>query len=195
MNERFKQKYRALVIGASSGGLAAITSILYGLPERLPFAVVIVLHRSRESSTLLEKSLDGKLGFPVKQAYDKQPIETGTVYFAPPDYHLLVEDDRTFALSTDAPVSYSRPSVDVLFESAAEVYGPQLIGMVLTGANQDGSRGLARVRDLGGVTMVQDPVSATSRIMPQSAIEAVSPKYILSLENMPHLLVELGREP
>lgn len=195
MNERLNRKYAALVIGASNGGLAAITTILSGLPERFSFSIIIVLHRSRESSTLLEKSLDDKLGFPVKQAGDKEPIEKGTVYFAPPDYHLLVEDDRTFSLSADAPVNYSRPSVDVLFESAAEVYGPELIGIILTGANHDGSRGLARVRDLGGVAVVQDPASAESSIMPQKAIAAASPKYILSLENMPHLLMELGREP
>ncbi len=195
MNERGRIGYRAVAIGASSGGHKAIAAILAGLPERLPFSMIVVLHRGHEPGSYLERSLDKKYGFRVKQADDKETIERGTVYFAPPDYHLLVEDDQTFSLSADPPVNYSRPSVDVLFESAAEVFGPELMGVVLTGANHDGSRGLARIRALGGLAVVQDPASAEFAAMPRSAVETASPEYVMSIEEMPRFLLEPGRKP
>lgn len=194
MSKRENSGFRAVVIGASSGGFTAITTILVGLPESFSFSILVVLHRGRETGNYLEQSLNEKCMFPVKQAEDKEKIETGTVYFAPPDYHLLVEDDRTLSLSSDPPVNYSRPSVDVLFESAAEVFGPELVGIVLTGANQDGSRGLARIRALGGVGAVQDPVSAEFSTMPRSALEAASPEYVMPAEEMSRFLSGLGRK-
>ena len=183
---------RAVVIGASSGGQAAISTILAGLPKKIQFPIMIVIHRGREVGDYLERSLDKKCRCRVKQADDKEVAKAGTVYVAPPDYHLLVEDGGSLALSTGLPVNYSRPSVDVLFESAAEVFGAELIGIVLTGANSDGSRGLKRIGELGGVTMVQDPDSAESPSMPRSAIAAAHPKFVLPIEKISKFLLDFG---
>ena len=129
----------------------------------------------------------------VKQAEEKESIQGGTVYIAPPNYHLLIEDDHTFSLSVDNAVNYARPSIDVLFESAADVYGSDLIGVILTGNNDDGSQGLKKIKRNGGLTIVQTPESAEADGMPQAALEAVIPEYMLSLEAIGPLLNALSK--
>jgi two-component system, chemotaxis family, protein-glutamate methylesterase/glutaminase len=162
--------YAVIAIGGSWGGLAAISKVLGGLPRDLDVPVVVVLHRAPEPSAL-GSLLQSYTHLRVCEALDKQPIERGHAYVAPPDYHLLV-DEGAFALSTDDRVQFARPSIDVLFESVADAYGPCAIGVILTGANQDGARGLARIKDAGGVAVVQSPDEAEKRSMPDAAIAA-----------------------
>lgn len=185
-------KYEAVVIGTSAGGLAALTTILSALPESYPLPVIIVQHRSRDEPTLLEEVLSYKCRIPIKQADEKQPILKGSVYFAPGDYHLLIEQDRTFSLSFDPPVHYSRPSIDVLFESAAQVYGRYLLAIILTGANQDGSDGIRMIRALGGTTIAQKPETAAHKAMPQAAVSTGSIQHILELDQITKFLLQVG---
>lgn len=171
-----------VMIGASAGGLDAVCTVLRGLPADLPFAIALVQHRSRESEALCDV-LQGCSLLPVQEATDKTEIEPGHVYLAPSDYHLLVEDGH-FSLSLDAPEMYSRPSIDVAFESAAESYRDRVVGVVLTGANQDGSRGLRHLVDLGGGAIVQDPETAEVRVMPIAAMRAVPEAEVLPLSGI-----------
>jgi two-component system, chemotaxis family, protein-glutamate methylesterase/glutaminase len=134
--------YEAIVIGTSAGGLHAVSSILPVLPGEYPLPIIIVQHRAKDSKELLEDVLQYKTKLKVKQIDEKERIGAGFVYLAPPDYHLLIEKDRTFSLSADPPVMYSRPSIDVLFESAAIVYREKLVAIILTGANHDGAKGM-----------------------------------------------------
>jgi two-component system chemotaxis response regulator CheB len=183
--------YRLVVVGASAGGLHALRTIVSGLPDDFELPVVVVQHRAKESELLCEL-LQECSGLPVSEVNDKQEIGPG-VWVGPPDYHLLL-DDGFFSLTTDEPVRYSRPSIDVTFESAADVYGMDLIGVVLTGANADGSRGLRRIADEGGHAIVQDPETAEVRVMPRSAAKAVPDACVLPLEEIaPHLTRIRGR--
>ena len=176
------------MIGASWGGLKAVGRLLDGLPERLELAFAVAQHRGADSRPGgLEELLQHHTGYRVVEAGDKDPIEPGRVYLAPPDYHLLVER-RTFALSTDARVNYARPSIDVLFESASDAYGERLIGIVLTGANQDGAAGLARIKQRGGVAIVQDPGEAEAPAMPAAALAATEADAVLPLAEMGRFL-------
>lgn len=178
----------AVVIGASAGGIEALSVLLPALPAGSQACVLVVLHLPRDRPSLLAEIFGPKCALPVKEAEDKEPLLPGTVYFAPPDYHLLVEPGPSVALSADAPVHYSRPSVDVLFESAADVFGPRLLGIILTGANQDGSAGLAAVRRAGGYTAVQSPDTAQAALMPQSAIAGHKPDAVAPLVELAALL-------
>lgn len=178
-----------VMIGASAGGLDAVCTLLRGLPSDLAFAVVVVQHRSKESDALCEV-LQSCTHLPVEEASDKMEIEPGHVYLAPADYHLLVESDH-FALTTDAPEMYSRPSIDVAFESAADGYRDRVVGVVLTGANQDGSRGLRHIVDLGGGALVQDPETAEVRVMPNAALRAVPEAEVLPLSGIAARLLTL----
>lgn len=159
-----------IVIGASAGGLRALEAVLAPLPPDFSIPVVIVLHRHAHSGEVLRRELDRCTALPVREPEDKQPLAPGC-FLAPADYHLLVEAGA-FALSIDAPVSHARPSVDVLFESAADAYGHRTLGVVLTGANRDGAAGVARIRAAGGTVIAQDPASAEVVHMPTAAIEA-----------------------
>ena len=179
-----------IVIGCSWGGLAALHAILGRLPADLPAAVAIVQHRMPHVEETLAGLLARDSSLPVRSPDDKEPIVPGRVFLAPPDYHLLVERDR-FALSLDAPVMYSRPSIDVLFESAARTYGPDVIGVVLTGANADGAAGLAEVRRCGGRAIVQEPATAEVSIMPQAALDTAGADEVLPLEEIPGALVRM----
>ncbi len=176
--------YEAMVIGASAGGWKALKMILGALPGNFPLAVMVVVHRHPHSDDYLEKSLDNDCALRVKQADEKEPIRNGTVYFSPPNYHLLVEDAHTLSLSVNRAVNYARPSIDVLFESAAYVYGGTLVGLVLTGANSDGAGGLKKIRETGGLVLVQDPETAEATPMPHAAIAAADPDYILPLDEI-----------
>jgi two-component system chemotaxis response regulator CheB len=149
---------------------------------------VIVLHLPDQHDSRLVQVFGNRLQAPVQEAEPHAPVEPGTIYFAPPGYHLLVEVDHSFSLSCDPPVLHSRPSIDVLLESCADAYGERLAGLVLTGANEDGARGLARVRALGGLTAVQDPDEAAYKAMPRAAIAAAEPDYLLPLAGLRRLL-------
>jgi two-component system chemotaxis response regulator CheB len=185
----------AVVIGTSAGGVEALSIVLGGLRDDAAFAVLIVLHLPKDRRSLLPEILGRKCALPVQEAVDKQPIVPGTVYIAPPDYHLLVDDGPRLALSIDEPVHYSRPSVDVLFESAAEAFGERLMGIVLTGANQDGAAGLLAVQRAGGITVVQDPGSAQAPLMPASALQRVKADHVLTLDGIAALLRRVSTGP
>lgn len=179
-----------VVMGSSLGGLSALQTVLAQLPANFILPIAIVLHRHKNSDFTLQRLLQEKSLLPIHEVEDKDEIVSGNVYLAPPDYHLLIEPGY-FALSTDEPVSYARPSIDVLFESAADIYAEQVIGVILTGANQDGIAGLKRVKARGGMTIVQEPATAESEIMPKAAISAVEVDEILPLRDIGHLLVTL----
>lgn len=185
----------AVVIGTSAGGVEALMVLLPALPATLRAAVLVVIHLPRERPSLLVEIFAPRCARPVREAQDKEPVEPGCVYFAPPDYHLLVDEGAdgrpSLALSADPLVNFSRPSIDVLFESAADVYGPRLLGIVMTGGNQDGAAGLAAVARRGGLTAVQRPDTAAVSWMPDSALKALKsgePDHLLPLDGLAALL-------
>ena len=176
--------YELCVIGASWGGLDAVERLLDGVPDGLGLAFVVAQHRGADSARgMLESLLQPHTRFPVLEPSDKEAIRPEHVYLAPPDYHLLVEPGF-FALSVDERVQHARPSIDVLFESAADAYGERAIGIVLTGANEDGAAGLARIKRSGGVAIVQDPGTAERRTMPDAALAATDADAVLTVEEM-----------
>ncbi len=183
--------YEAVVIGVSAGGLTALTFILEMLPANFPLPIIVVQHRSRDERTLLEEILQTKCNISIKQADEKEQIKGGTVYLAPPDYHLLIESDHTFSLAYDAPVNYSRPSIDVLFETAASVFQDKLIAIILTGASSDGAEGIKMVKEYGGLTIAQDPKTAAFPFMPQAAINKDGIQLILGLYEIKDFLLHL----
>lgn len=181
-------RIEAVVIGASAGGIEALSVLLPALPRTTGAAVLVVVHLPRSRPSLLVDIFAPKCRLPVREADDKEPIAGGTVYFAPPDYHLLVDAGPRFALSVDEPVHYSRPSIDVLFESAADQYRTHLLGILLTGGNQDGASGLRDVQRAGGRTVVQEPASAQMPLMPESALALLTPDHVLPLAGIAALL-------
>ena len=185
------KRYEAVVIGVSAGGLAVLSGILGGLPAGFPVPVSVIQHRSKEERTLLEEVLQARCAIRIRQAEEKESIRGGVVYFAPADYHLLIEKDRSFSLTCEGPVNYSRPSIDLLFESAAEAYGDALIGIVLTGTNIDGAAGIRAIRGRGGLTIAQDPAKAAYREMPQAAIQTGSVEQVLDPEEIKAFLLQL----
>jgi two-component system chemotaxis response regulator CheB len=189
--ETLKDRIDAIVIGTSAGGVEALSILLPALPARLRAAVFIVLHLPRERPSLLVEIFQPKCVVPVQEAQDKEPIVPGTVYFAPPDYHLLVDVGPQLALSADELVHFSRPSIDVLFESAAEWYQHRLLGIILTGANEDGAAGLAAVHQAGGFTIVQQPDTAHAPLMVESALKRSPVDIVLTLEKIAGLLQTL----
>jgi two-component system chemotaxis response regulator CheB len=160
---------QAVVIGASAGALEALTAILPSLPEHFPLPLMIVVHMPPDKESILVDLIQARCRIQVREAEDKEPVCGGTAYFAPPDYHLLVEADRSLSLSNDEPVLHSRPSIDVLFESAADAYGPAVIAIVLSGANHDGAAGLKAVTEAGGTAIVQSSKGAFAAAMPEAA--------------------------
>jgi len=188
--ERSASKPALVVVGCSLGGYNALKLILGGLPRDYPLPIAIVQHRGVDSE-VLTSALQELTPLPVREADDKEPIVPGCVYVAPPDYHLLVEVGR-FALSTDARVLSARPSIDMLFESAADAYLDRVIAVVLTGQSRDGAQGAARVKKRGGVVVVQEPSTAEARILPDSAIAASTPDRILPLEDIAAFLKVQG---
>lgn len=171
----------AIVIGASAGAVEALSQVLPLLPAQYRLPVMVVVHVPNDKRSALVELFQAKCRIKVREAEDKEPISGGTVYFAPPDYHLLVEQDKTLSLSSDEPVLYSRPSIDVLFESAADAYGPALTGIILTGANQDGADGIRAVAAAGGEAIVQNPETAFAPTMPMAAFEASPGARLMSL--------------
>lgn len=180
-----------IVIGASLGGLQAVERIISALPHDFMVPVVIIQHRHKETDAdMLVGLLRAYCTLPIEEVEDKQPILAGHVYLAPSDYHLLVEKGA-FALSRDEPANYSRPSIDVLFETAADAYGERLIGVILTGANADGARGLAKIKQYGGLAIAQDPATAENPTMPVAAIATGKMDHILALEAIGPFLVKI----
>ena len=182
----------AIVVGTSAGGVQALSELLPALPAGAKAAVFVVLHLPRDRPSLLVEVFSHKCALAVSEAADKEPVAPGTVYFAPPNYHLLIDRGPQLALSADEPVHHSRPSIDVLFESAAEVYRDRLLGVILTGANEDGAAGLAAVHDAGGVTVIQEPRSAQSSHMVLSALQRQSPDLVLPLPKIAELFGSLA---
>ncbi|MFJ2478740.1 chemotaxis protein CheB [Pseudomonas sp. NPDC087598] len=186
-------RIEAIVVGASAGGVEALLTLLGPLRKGFVLPIIIVLHLPEERRSQLAEVFARRLAMPVEEATDKQDIEVGTVYFATPGYHLSVEQDRSLSLSLEERVHHSRPSIDYLFESAADVYGPKLAAVLLTGANHDGARGLAKVKRHGGLTIVQDPADAQVATMPQAALNVQQPDHVLPIHGIGRLLVELER--
>lgn len=188
--------FDAVVIGASVGGIEALGRLLPALPAGLRVPVFVVQHLPRDRPSLLVEIFQAGCSLPLREADDKEPVVAGTVYFAPPDYHLLVDRARdgsaVLLLSADDPVLFARPAIDVLFESAADVYGPRLLGVVLSGANADGAAGLRAVCDAGGVVVVQDPDEAPAASMPQAALERCPDARVLGLTPLCDLFAGLS---
>lgn len=185
--------YDLVAVGASAGGLSAVCELLRALPDDFDIPIALVQHRARESE-LLAGLLQDCTRLPVSEVEDKQPLERGHVYIAPPDYHLLV-DGGAFALSVEEEVLYSRPSIDVFFDSAADAYGAGVIGVILTGANRDGSRGLRNIVRRGGPAFVQDPATAEVEAMPKFARQAVPQARVLTLAQIAQELARLAAPP
>lgn len=190
MTEKLKH-IKAIVIGASAGGIAALLRLLKPLPVSFRLPVIVVLHVPKERDSKLADVFQHHLKMTVHQAQDKEWIKAGIVYFAGSGYHLSVEKNFSFSLSCEDPESYARPSIDIMMQSAADAYGDTLAGILLTGANHDGAAGLASIKTLGGLSIVQDPAEAETAIMPQAAINFCQPDLILTLDEIQRLLVTL----
>ena len=182
--------FQFVAVGTSLGGFQALTTMLGSLPKDFPLPVAVVQHRSHEDSESFAQMLASEVQLRVVEVNDKEAIKEGCVYVCPPNYHLLVERDH-FALSTDSPILYARPSIDVLFESAAEQFREGVIGVLLTGMSKDGTAGLKRIKEIGGYAVVQDPAAAEGQIMPKAAIDSVTVDKILPLEEIAPFLTAL----
>ena len=187
--------YEIVVVGTSWGGLQALSTLVGGLPDTFEVPMVIIQHRSRDLESLLGTFLQERTERPVREIEDKEPLQPGHVYLAPPNYHVLIEAGFC-SLSIDPPVRFSRPSIDVTFITAADTYGPRAVGVVLTGANNDGAEGLRRIVDRGGYAIVQNPETAESPIMPRSALHAVPDARVVELKSIAEHLTQIStRQP
>ena len=187
-------KYEAIVIGVSSGGMNAMKVIFSLLPKNFRTPIIIVQHMGARSDSQFIRLLNNQSNVSIKEADEKEEIENGNVYIAPPNYHLMIERDKTFSLTIEERVNYARPSIDVLFESAADAYQDKLIGVILTGSSSDGTAGLKKIKEYGGLTIAQDPKTAESGYMPASAITMVPMDFILSLEEIIKLLIKIDNQ-
>jgi two-component system chemotaxis response regulator CheB len=181
-----------VVIGASSGGLDVLITLLQRLPDHYLIPTVVVLHQRPNRSSGVPKMLAKYTHMQVQEPEDKQGIEAGNLYVAPPNYHLLIDSDKVFSLSLDAPLNYCRPSIDMAFESAAEAYRSHLVGCVLTGANSDGADGVRYIKQNDGYVLVQDPAQATVDSMPRAAIAAAEVDEVLNIEQIAECLSWFG---
>ncbi|QAU23622.1 chemotaxis protein CheB [Dyella sp. M7H15-1] len=182
---------QAIAIGCSAGGVDALKAIISGLDARLNLPILVCCHTGSDTVELLCEILDRASPLAVTEARERHPVQDGTVHLAPSGYHLLIEHDRHFALSIDPRVNYVRPSIDVMFCSAAEVWHEKLIGIVLTGGNADGASGLQRIRELGGTAIVQSPSSAEMPTMPQAALDTAGADYCVDLSDIAPLINRL----
>ena len=181
----------AIVVGASAGGVSALLTGFAALPADYAIALLCVLHLPDDRHSQLAEVFSRRLQRPVQEARDKESVVPGMIYVAGPGYHLSVERDRSLSLSQEDRVHFSRPSIDILFESAADAYGDGLVGVLLTGANEDGARGLARIKEHGGTTLIQDPHEAQVAVMPEAALALHRPDHILPLNGIGQLLAKL----
>ena len=179
-----RQGLRLIAIGASAGGVEALGLLLCALPATCRASVVVVLHLAPGRSSRLPQLYAQRCLLPIREAQDKEPLQPGVVYFAAPDYHLQIEPDRSFSLSLEAPVYFSRPSIDVLLETAASAYRREMLAIILTGASADGAEGLAQVRKLGGAAWVQEPRGAISPTMPEAALRRAGADRVLALPQL-----------
>lgn len=186
--------YKAVVMGVSAGGLYALTQIISDLPENFSLPIIIVQHCLPGSDSYLTEHLSSLGSIKVTEALAGYPVKPGCGYVAPPGYHLLIERDKMFSLNVDPPVSYARPSIDVLFESAAAAYKDKLIAVILTGANSDGSNGITEVKKSGGLTIAQNPDTAEVRAMPESAIKTGAVDYIFTLKEIASFLKHINKQ-
>lgn len=175
---------KVLIIGGSAGSLEVLMKIFPKLSDIHSFAIVIILHRKNTEDTILEELIALKTTIPVQEVEDKVALQPGFIYIAPSDYHLLFEKNNLLSLDVSEKINFSRPSIDVAFESAAEVYGSALIGLLLSGANADGTQGLKAIKNNGGITVIQKPETALMEFMPNHAIRNTDPDYILDVEEM-----------
>jgi two-component system, chemotaxis family, protein-glutamate methylesterase/glutaminase len=187
-SEDFKNKYDMIVIGCSAGGIEALKLILSEFSDSFKLPIVIVQHRSAQSPAVFLKYFSEICDLPIIEPEDKEPIQIKTIYFAPANYHLLIGSDKCFNLSVDEAVQFSRPSIDVLFSSAAGVYKNRLVGIVLSGANADGANGLLNIKRSGGLTIAQDPKHAAYSEMPAAAVEICKPDLVLRLKDIKTLI-------
>lgn len=185
-------RFAAVVIGASAGGLAVLRQIFSEIDTDFNLPIIVVQHLYPESDDFIAKSLNASCKLTVVEANEKEKIEAGKIYIAPANYHLLVEEDYTLSLTIDPKVNFCRPAIDVLFESAASAYKSRLIGVLLTGANSDGAAGLKKIKEFGGVTIVQDPKTAEVDVMPMSAINLFRVDYILAVQEICKKLIDLS---
>ena len=181
-------RLEAVVIGTSAGGINALGVILPALPAETPFPVVVVVHMPPREASPIVSVFKSRCEIGISEPRDKEDVTGGVAWFAPPNYHLLVESDHTFALSIEAPVNHCRPSIDALFESAASAYGRHLVAVVLTGANEDGAEGVAAVREAGGIVIVQDPATAEMPLMPRAASARAQPDAMGTLQEIAAVL-------
>jgi two-component system chemotaxis response regulator CheB len=186
--------YSIVAMGTSWGGLSAMSKLLGGLPEEFSIPIVLVQHRSKDSDRLLVQLLQDATDLKVCEIEDKDVLRAGTVHVAPADYHVLVESGY-LSLTLEEPVRFSRPSIDVMFTSAADAYGPATIGVILTGANEDGARGLADIAKRGGCALIQDPKTAEIKMMPEAALKATPTAELFSLDDLAPRLIELSGQP
>ncbi len=187
-------RYAAVVIGVSAGGIEALKALLPALPASFPLPIAIVQHRDRRSDGFLADYLNGMTRIAVSEAEDKEPFCAAHAYLAPAGYHLLIESDRCLSLTVDERVNCSCPSIDVLFESAAYVFAQSLIGVVLTGANADGAKGLKAIKARGGLAIVQDPQTAAAMTMPRAALDATPVDHVVPLERIAPLLTQISAQ-
>lgn len=192
MKRNMRRRYSAVVMGASAGGLHAISEILTGLSSDFRVPIFCVQHIPAFAPVRLPSVFSRVSPIPVCEPEDKEPIQPGRFYCAPPDYHLMIEDQSTVALSVDPPVLRSRPSIDVLFESAADVFGDRLVAVLLTGASRDGAKGIAKIHSRGGLTIAQNPETAEVSIMPKAAIATGAADFIMNLEEISEFLRHIG---
>lgn len=194
MPREHRRRYKVVVIGVSTGGVEALRKLLGALPVDFLLPVLAVAHIAPESGNGLALLLNDICSIRVKEADESEPIVPGTVYLAPPNYHLQLEHDQRLSLSVDTAVNFARPSVDVLFETASDALGSAVIGVMLTGVGSDGSKGLKKIKDAEGCAVVQDPSDAEADSMPKSALSMVMPDYILPLERIAGVLIQLAGE-
>lgn len=192
LEEKIKsRKIEAIVIGTSAGGIKALLGLLGKLPAHVQIPIIIVVHMPEARETRLAEVFQHHMAPTVVIAADKERIGPGRVYFAGPGYHLSIEQDRSFSISCEEPIHYSRPSIDILMSSAADAYGASLAGILLTGANQDGAEGMARIHEVGGLTVVQDPAEAEIAVMPKSALDLFTPDFVFPLPEIQKLIFTL----
>jgi two-component system, chemotaxis family, protein-glutamate methylesterase/glutaminase len=184
-------KYKVVVIGGSAGSLEVVLKMVIAFHAQTNTSFIIVLHRKNDANSTLEDLIAARTSLKVKEVEDKDPILHNTIHIAPPDYHLLIEDEKTFSLDSSEKVNHSRPSIDITFESVAQVFGPHAIGVLLSGANADGAEGLAKIKLAGGFTIVQDPSSSDVSYMPQQAIKKKAFNKVLHAEEIAKFINKL----
>ncbi len=194
MNFQISNQYKAIVIGGSAGSFQVINKILNGLPTDFELPIIMCLHRLKHVRQGFVEALNLKSSTVVEEPDDKEPIRKGKIYLAPANYHMLVELGNTFALSTDEMVNHSRPSIDLTLESAAYVYKTKLIGILLSGANKDGAMGMKKIKDWGGLTIVQDPAECMIDTMPTSALKLTQIDYTLPVQKILEFLLEVHKQ-